>query len=120
MNLFFFKFKLLYWKLDHLSIAIFITRIKVVEVYKNTGKRLSISESNFHKKKTPTDIHWCICNTLKREGYTNITLRTFTQVNDAAYYIDITFLFQDKKQRIVRSENACFTEEVNLLEIIET
>lgn len=72
------------------------------------------------KKKTPTDIHWCICNTLKREGYTNITLRTFTQVNDAAYYIDITFLFKDKKQRIVRSENAGFTEEVNLLEIIET
>lgn len=66
------------------------------------------------------DIHWCICNTLKREGYTNITLRTFTQVNDVAYYIDITFLFKDKKQRIVRSENAGFTEEVNLLEIIET
>lgn len=118
----FFKFKLLYWKWDHLRNAIFITRIKVVEVYKYTGKRfqLSISGSNFQKKKTPTDIHGCICNTLKREGYTNITLRTFTQVNDVAYYIDITFLFKDKKQRIVRSENAGFTEEVNLLEIIET
>lgn len=112
----------MYWKWDHLRNAIFITRIKVVEVYKYTGKRfqLSISGSNFRKKKTPTDIHWCICNTLKREGYTNITLRTFTQVNDVAYYIDITFLFKDKKQRIVRSENAGFTEEVNLLEIIET
>lgn len=53
MNLFFFKFKLLYWKWDHLRNAIFITRIKVVEVYKYTGKRfqLSISGSNFQKKK---------------------------------------------------------------------
>lgn len=50
--IYFFKFKLLYWKWDHLRNAIFITRIKVVEVYKYTGKRfqLSISGSNFQKK----------------------------------------------------------------------
>lgn len=62
----FFKFKLLYWKWDHLRNAIFITRIKVVEVYKYTGERfqLSISGSNFQKKRLQRiftgvyAIHW--------------------------------------------------------------
>lgn len=65
------------------------------------------------------DIYWCICNILKREGYINIILRIFIQVNDVVYYIDIIFFFKDKKQRIVWLENVGFIEEVNLFEIIE-
>lgn len=65
------------------------------------------------------DIYWCICNKLKREGYINIILRIFIQVNDVVYYIDIIFFFKDKKQRIVWLENVGFIEEVNLFEIIE-
>lgn len=77
MNLFFFKFKLLYWKLDHLSIAIFITRIKVVEVYKNTGKRSSISESNFHKKKDSNGYSLVYMQYIKKGGLHKHYIKNF-------------------------------------------